>query len=76
MPLNDSEKDSKDSIVQSLGTPFKWNEKEKAMCGTLKSFCVHEEKCLGFNQGRKISFSHTAFLTVALETCLHAVAQL
>lgn len=46
------------------------------MCVTLKSFCVHEETCLGFNQGRKISFSHTAFLTVALETCLHAVAQL
>lgn len=62
MPLNDSEKDSKDSIVQSLGAPFKWNEKEKAvMCVTLESFCAREEKCLGFNQGREISSSHAAF---------------
>lgn len=52
-----------------------WNEEKKPCASHSKFFCVHEEKWCGFTQNGKSKF-HCSLLTVALETCLHTVAQL
>lgn len=82
MPLNYSEKDTKvsASIVQTLGALcfFFFNEiTRKSHVLHTQSVCVHEEKLGGLNSGWQDKFlRHCSLLTVALETCLHTVAQL
>lgn len=77
MPLNYSEKDTEDSAstVQTLAAPFYEMERKSHVLDTERFVCM--KKSVQVYPGWQDTFlRQRSLLTVALETCLHTVAQL